>query len=73
VFVVIFLVLNVMLSVLIVRPITRMSVAADKISMGEMDVPEFGEGGSDEVSLLAKSFNRMRRSLEKALSLIDEK
>jgi HAMP domain-containing protein len=25
------------------------------------------------VSLLAKSFNRMRRSLEKAISLIDQK
>jgi HAMP domain-containing protein len=73
VFVVLFIILNVMLSVLIVRPITRMSTAADKISTGQMDVPELSEAGKDEVSLLAKSFNRMRRSLEKAISLIDEK
>jgi protein-histidine pros-kinase len=73
VFVVLFIILNLMLSLLIVRPITRMSAAADKISVGEMDMPELAESGKDEVALLARSFNRMRRSLEKAISLIDEK
>jgi protein-histidine pros-kinase len=73
VFVVLFVILNLMLSMLIVRPIRRMSAAADKISVGELDIPELSESGKDEVALLAKSFNRMRRSLEKAISLIDEK
>ena len=73
VFVVLFIILNIMLSLLIVRPIRRMSAAADKISVGELDIPELAESGKDEVALLAKSFNRMRRSLEKAISLIDEK
>jgi protein-histidine pros-kinase len=73
VFVVLFVILNVMLSLLIVRPITRMAAAADKISVGQTDIPELSETGRDEVSLLAKSFNRMRRSLEKAISLIDDK
>lgn len=73
VFVVLFVILNIMLSLLIVRPIRRMSAAADKISVGEMDIPELPVSGNDEVSRLAKSFNRMRRSLEKAISLIDEK
>ena len=73
VFVVLFVILNLMLSLLIVRPIRRMSAAADKISVGELDIPELSESGGDEVALLAKSFNRMRRSLEKAISLIDEK
>jgi protein-histidine pros-kinase len=73
VFIVLFVILNVMLSMLIVRPIRHMSAAADKISVGELDIPELGETGKDEVALLAKSFNRMRRSLEKAISLIDEK
>ena len=58
---------------LIVKPITRMSQAADKISTGDLEIPEFSEIGKDEVSLLGKSFNRMRRSLEKAIRLIDEK
>lgn len=73
VFAVLFVILNVMLSMLIIRPIASMSVAADKISVGQLDIPELSETGGDEVSLLAKSFNRMRRSLEKAISLIDEK
>jgi HAMP domain-containing protein len=72
VFVVLFIILNVMLSLLIVRPITRMSKDADQISTGNMEIPEFGEGGKDEVALLAKSFNRMRRSLEKAIELIEK-
>ena len=71
VFVVLFIILNVMLSMLIVKPITRLSEAADKISTGDMDIPEFSEKGKDEVSLLGRSFNRMRRSLEKAIRLID--
>jgi len=73
VFAVVFIILNAMLSFLIVRPIRGMSAAADKISVGALDIPELPESGKDEVALLAKSFNRMRRSLEKALRLIDEK
>ena len=73
VFAVVFIILNAMLSFLIVRPIRGMSAAADKISVGALDIPELPEAGKDEVALLAKSFNRMRRSLEKALRLIDEK
>ena len=71
VFVVLFLILNVMLSYLIVRPITDLSEAANEISTGNMDIPEFADKGNDEMALLAKSFNRMRRSLKKAISLID--
>lgn len=71
VFAAVFVILNVMLSTLIVRPITRMAAAAEEISKGNMEIPEFAERGRDEMSLLAVSFNRMRRSLEKAISLID--
>ena len=71
VFVLLFLILNLMLSYLIVKPITRLSEAANEISTGNMDIPEFADKGEDEMALLAKSFNRMRRSLQKAISLID--
>jgi protein-histidine pros-kinase len=73
VFVVLFIILNAMMSVLIVRPITRMSKAANEISTGNMEIPEFEETGGDEMGMLAKSFNRMRRSLEKAIELIEKK
>jgi methyl-accepting chemotaxis protein len=72
VFVAVFVVLNIMLSWLIVRPIRKMSESADKISTGDFGEPEFKEKGGDEVAVLGSSFNRMRRSLEKAMQMIGE-
>jgi HAMP domain-containing protein len=72
IFAVTFVVLNIMLSLLIVRPIREMSAAADKISTGDFDVPEFMDKGKDEISTLGTSFNRMRRSLQKAMKLLDK-
>ena len=72
IFVIIFIALNIMLSMLVVRPIRRLSEAADKISTGDFSEPEFSEKGRDEVSVLSSSFNRMRRSLEKAMQMIEE-
>ena len=71
IFLVTFIVLNLMLSVMIIRPIRRMSASADKISTGDFNVAEFPSKGKDEISLLGTSFNRMRRSLQKALKLIE--
>ncbi len=71
VFLLVFVVLNVMLSWLIVRPIRQMSLAADQVSTGNFDVPEFSERGKDEVAVLGGAFNRMRRSLDKAMQMID--
>ena len=72
VFVVLFISLNLMLSFMIVRPIRDMSAAADRISVGDMDIPDLAENRKDEVASLAKSINRMRRSLEKAIKLIGD-
>jgi methyl-accepting chemotaxis protein len=72
VFAAVFVVLNIMLSWLIVRPIRKMSESADKISTGDFGEPEFKEKGGDEVAVLGSSFNRMRRSLEKAMQMIGE-
>lgn len=72
VFVAVFIVLNIMLSWLIVRPIRKMSEAADKISTGNFAEPEFKDKGRDEVAVLGSSFNRMRRSLEKAMQMIGD-
>jgi protein-histidine pros-kinase len=72
VFAVVFITINIMLNILIVRPIRLMSAAADKISTGDFSSPEFADQGRDEVAVLSKSFNRMRRSLEKAMQMIEE-
>jgi HAMP domain-containing protein len=71
VFAVLFVLLNAMLTLFIVHPITRLSLTAEAISKGRMDVPDFSHQGTDEVSQLGNAFNRMRRSLEKAIALID--
>jgi len=71
VFVLAFVVLNLMLNRMIVQPISRMAMAADQISTGNFENPELAEGGRDEIALLGRAFNRMRRSLEKALQMID--
>jgi HAMP domain-containing protein len=71
VFVCIFIVLNVMLNYVIVKPLAKMSRIADAISTGNMEMPEFEASGKDEIAVLARSFNRLRRSLEKAMKMIE--
>jgi protein-histidine pros-kinase len=71
VFVAAFLALNLALSVLIIRPIIQMASAADLVSTGNFAVPELAAKGRDEITVLATSFNRLRRSLEKAMHLLE--
>jgi protein-histidine pros-kinase len=70
VFALLFVILNVMLTQLIIEPITQLSDLADHMSKGRADVPEIQTKGRDEVAQLGQAFNRMRRSLQKAISLI---
>jgi protein-histidine pros-kinase len=72
VFAILFVVLNVMLTQLIVEPITELSHAAERLSKGDVNVAELPAKGNGEVAQLGQAFNRMRRSLEKAISLIDK-
>lgn len=70
VFIAIIVILNLMLRAIVIAPVTKMSRIADDVSKGNMEAPEFSERGTDEISVLAASFNRMRRSLEKAMKLL---
>jgi len=71
VFLVVLVLLNVLLTTLIVRPVRRMSLIADEISTGNMGAPEIEPKGRDEIASLGTSFNRMRRSLENAMKLLE--
>ena len=71
IFLCIIVLLNIMLRRIIILPVTRIALTADRISMGNMDTPEFEANGKDEISVLAHSFNRMRRSLQKAMKMLD--
>ncbi len=72
VFVAIIVILNLMLRAIVIAPVTKMSRIAHEVSKGNMEAPEFSERGKDEISILAASFNRMRRSLEKAMKLLED-
>ncbi len=62
--------LDLVLLLTVVRPLRRLSTMADQISVGQMDMPELPVRGKDEIAVLAGSFNRMRRSLERALKML---
>jgi protein-histidine pros-kinase len=72
IFLLIFIVINVMLSRLIIRRVREMAHISDEISTGHADVPAFNDTGKDEISDLNKSFTRMRRSLEKAMKMLED-
>ena len=72
VFVLIFIILNILLSMIVIKPVKRMSAIAHDVSMGKMDVPECDPRGKDEIATLGESFNRMRRSLANAMQMLDE-
>ncbi len=71
VFLVMLLIINMLLGVVVVRPIVRLSELASEISLGNLDAPEMEAKGGGEIASLTESFNRMRRSLENALRMID--
>jgi HAMP domain-containing protein len=71
VFVVTGVVLNLMLWAMVLRPVTRMARLAERVSLGEPDVPPFSAAGRDEIAVLGQSFTRMRRSLAKAMKMIE--
>lgn len=56
---------------IVVHPVDRLSRMADEISKGNLNVPELPVKGTDEISQLARSFNRMYLSLVKALRMIE--
>jgi HAMP domain-containing protein len=70
-FAVMIVLLNVMLHIFIVKPVTTISHMASEVSLGNMDVPEYEAKGKDEIASLATSFNRMRRSLENAMKMLE--
>ncbi|MFG6464583.1 DUF3365 domain-containing protein [Roseateles sp. DXS20W] len=71
VFVVVGVVLNLMIWLLVVRPVTRLSALADRVSQGDLDAPEFKASGRDEIATLSDSFSRMRASVVQAMKLLD--
>lgn len=70
-FVAVMAIINAALYVLVVRPVKEMARVADQLSLGNTTVPEFSTRGGHEVAMLAVSLNRMHKSLDKALRLLE--
>lgn len=71
IFVAIGIALNVMLYLLVIRPVKALSKLANRVSLGELDAPPFPTHGRDEIGTLAQSFARMRHSLDQAMKMLD--
>ncbi|MQX36146.1 c-type heme family protein [Roseospira navarrensis] len=72
VFVGIAILLNILLSAMVIRPVVKISRMASDVSLGKMDVPEVEVTSKDEIGALSAAFNRMRRSLETALRMLND-
>jgi HAMP domain-containing protein len=71
VFVAIGIVLNLMLWAMVLRPIGKLSGFADRVSLGELEIPEFKRTSGDEIGMLARSIGRMRTSMVQAMKMLD--
>jgi HAMP domain-containing protein len=72
VFAAVFLVVNAVLYYMVVRPVRQIARVADRLSLGDMSAEDFPQRGAREIASVARSFNRMRKSLEKALRLLEK-
>ena len=71
IFVVVGIVLNLMIWLVIVRPVLTLAALADRVSQGDLAAPEFGTGSKDEIGKLAASFGRMRASVVQAMKMLE--
>jgi protein-histidine pros-kinase len=71
VFVAIGVVLNLMLYAMVIRPVSKLSNMADRLSLGELDVPDVKRDSSDEIGVLARSIGRLRTSMVQAMKMLD--
>ncbi len=72
VFLLLFVVLNVLLDLIVIGPIDRMAKVAEAVSMGDLAVPEYSRAGKDQIARLSGSINRLRRSLQEALRMLSD-
>ena len=65
------LIANAVLYVQFIRPVRRIARVADSLSLGRDTAEEFPRRGAREITALGACFERMRKSLDKALKLLE--
>jgi protein-histidine pros-kinase len=72
IFLVLMGILDLLLNRLVIRPVRKMAETAEQVSMGDSSVAEYEYVGADEIGSLSRSFNRMRRSLDSAMKMLEK-
>jgi len=72
VFLAIFVLLNVMLYTMVIRPVTRLAGIADQVSLGNLDAGEFKPSSKDEIGVLTGAMGRMKASLVQAIKMLEQ-
>ncbi|MBW4600911.1 MAG: DUF3365 domain-containing protein [Calothrix sp. FI2-JRJ7] len=70
IFTVIVIIINLLLKKTVLKRIKKIADVAQQVSVGDMDA-SFGKQDKDEIGALAEAFNRMKYSLEIALSMLN--
>ena len=70
-FAAILLAIDLVLYFLIILPLRKLSIVADRVSLGQLDQTELPVRGKDEMAQLTASFNRLIVTVVKALSMLE--
>jgi len=70
IFIILFLVINITLRKLVLKPVRRITRLADEVSKGNLRDAELKVTGKDEIADMSRAFNRMRRSVIKIVQLM---
>ncbi len=72
VFILVLILINLILQFVVIKPVLKIANIAERVSLGDGEVEEYTRTGKDEIASLSTSFNRMRRSLENAMKMLDD-
>ena len=70
-FIVVIIIVDLLLRFLVVNPVKEISDMASEVSLGKLNTPELVSNSRDEIGSLTASFNRMRRSLQNAMRMLE--
>jgi HAMP domain-containing protein len=71
VFGVAFVALNVMLMLLVIRPVRRLAAMTEKVSLEDDSTERFEAKGNDEIAALTRAIDRIRTSLSRAMAMLE--
>jgi HAMP domain-containing protein len=70
-FIIVIIIVDLLLRYIVVKPVKEISDMASEVSLGRLNTPELVSNSRDEIGSLTVSFNRMRRSLQNAMRMLE--